>query len=127
VPQQQTPTELVRAARDHIQALNHTTMRLESMPYAGEISSTVQALIDLVDRLPQSLDQLGVGLREIEKRDGIRLDHDASVRQEVQLAMEGLEEARKALGPVSVALQKAAGPLFHMGAPYPPDEDDDEY
>lgn len=125
MPKSPEPRTIARDAASLIRDLNHTTIDLASMPYAGEISSTVLALIELVDRLPQTLDQLGDGLRSVEERGQIRLDHDADVHQEVVMALKGLSDAREALGPVSKALNDASGPLFHMGAPYTPDDDDD--
>lgn len=126
MPKNPDPSDLARNASNAIRELNHATIDLASIPYAGEVSRTVLALIELVDRLPQSLDQLADGLRAVEARGGIRLDHDADVHQEVLAALKGLSDANAALGPVSKALGAASAPLFHMGAPYTPDDDDDE-
>lgn len=120
------PRQHARDAAAAIRELNHTTLSLESMPYAGEVSATVLALIELVDRLPQALDQLEAGLLSLERRGQIRLDHDADLRGEVAAAVKGLRDARTGLGGVSKALGEASAPLFHMGAPYVADEGDED-
>jgi hypothetical protein len=125
MPAQPEPRQLAREAAEKIRQLNHATLDPASLPYAGEVSATVLALIELVDRLPQTLDQLKAGLRTVEARDGIRLDHDGDLTAEVNAAAKGLSDASAALDAVSKALGEASAPLFHMGAPYTPDEDDD--
>lgn len=119
------PRHIARKAASEIRELNHATLIPNSLPYAGEVSATVLALIDLIDRLPQTLNQLATGLQAVEARDGIRLDHDGDVRAEVRAAVQGLEDATAALDAVRKALGDASAPLFHMGAPYIPDEDDE--
>lgn len=126
MPKTPEPRAIARKASSAIRELNHATLDPSSMPYAGEISHTVLALIELVDRLPQALNQLAAGLHAIEQRDGIRLDHDGDVHAEVQAAVQALQDAREALPAVSKALGEASAPLFHMGAPYTPDADDED-
>ncbi|MFF1298178.1 MULTISPECIES: hypothetical protein [unclassified Streptomyces] len=119
------PREIAREASAAIRELNHATLNPASMPYAGEVSATVLALVELVDRLTQTLPQLQAGLRSVQQRDQIRLDHDGDVTAEVDAAVQGLEDACNALGAVHKGLSDASAPLFHMGAPYPPDDDED--
>jgi hypothetical protein len=124
VPVQPEPRLLAREAAAVIRQLNHVTLDQASMPYAGEVSATVLELIGLVDRLPQTLSQLEAGLRAVEAADGIRLDHDGDLTAEVNAAAKGLSDASAALDAVSKALGEASAPLFHMGAPYTPEGDD---
>ncbi|MFE3502954.1 hypothetical protein [Kitasatospora sp. NPDC059160] len=51
------PAATARQAAAAIQELNHQTLDIDSMS-APEIHSTVRALADLVDRLPQACEQL---------------------------------------------------------------------
>jgi hypothetical protein len=119
------PRELARDASAAIRELNHATMDPASMPYAGEISATVLALIELTERLTQTLPQLHKGLRLAEACGQIRLDHDGYVATEVDAALQGLTDACNALGEVHKGLSAASAPLFHMGAPSSPDDDED--
>lgn len=126
MPRNPDPCQIAREAVTAIRELNHATLDLTTMPVAGEISTTVIALIDLIDRLPQTLDQLAAGLRDVQQRDQIRLDHDGDLQAEVQAALKGLQDAQEALPAVSKALGEASAPLFHMGAPYTPSGDDED-
>ena len=132
-----TPADTARAAAEAIRQLNHETLRAGSMT-APEISRTVSALVDLVDRLPQTFEQLSSHLARELAAGQVRMEDERDPSAPVAQVLAGLKEAaaltsaehRTAYGDpagkLSAALHDASGWLFSMGAPWASDEEDDD-
>ena len=108
------PAKAARDAAEAIRKLNHASLN-QQLP-APVISSTVQALVQLVDRMPQALEQLGRQLRQRRAEDAIRMDTGENPAVAVAEAMVALDDAVQHLADVSRSLHLAASPLFHMAA-----------
>jgi hypothetical protein len=133
--QNRTPITAAQDAAYNIRELNHLTLCGPALS-APQISSVMQALVQLVDRLPQTLEQLGQHLEKRLSEDAVRMDTGQPPAQAVAEVLARLAEARvltepanyekygMPAGPLSNAVHSAASLLFAMGAPIL--EDDDE-
>ncbi|MDH6122002.1 CHASE3 domain sensor protein [Kitasatospora sp. GAS204A] len=108
------PAKAARDAAEAIRKLNHAT--LNNAVSAPMVSSITQALLQLVDRLPQTLEQLGQQLKQRQAEDAIRMDTGEKPADAVADVLAALEDALLDLGDLSNALHRAASPLFHMAA-----------
>lgn len=124
-----TPSQIANAAAEEIRALNHRTLSAKAYENAPEVSEVVTALATLIERMPQALQQAEAGLRALDDADQIRMDNGHGSRQELSTAvstvLSSLEYARDDLARACEQLRAAAGPLSHMGGPWPADEDDE--
>jgi hypothetical protein len=108
------PSKAARDAAEAIRKLNHATLN-QKVP-APVISSIAQALCGLVDRMPQTFEQLGHQLKQRRAEDAIRMDTGENPAAAVVEAMVALDDAVQHLAAVSRSLHLAASPLFHMAA-----------
>ncbi|MFJ3699540.1 hypothetical protein ACIPW9_36360 [Streptomyces sp. NPDC090052] len=113
--QDRGPAQHSDDAAEAVRQLNHATLSTSAYPYPGEASKTVLGFIDMLNRLPQSLDQLAAGLRALEGRGGIVMDDGSEVSEQVSIVLRSLLNAKEALSTARGALQEASTPLFHMG------------
>ncbi|MET8571869.1 hypothetical protein [Streptomyces sp. NPDC004783] len=124
-----TPAEIARNAAEEIRALNHVTLNTKAYETAPAVSEVVSALVTLVERMPQALQQAEAGLEALYDRDQIRLagpdSSQKALAEAVSTVTVSLEYVRNDLDGVLRELKAAAGPLSNMGGPWP-DEDDDE-
>lgn len=107
------PAKAAIAAAEAIRKINHAS--LDDTLTAPEISSTVQGLVAMVDRLPQALEQLAVQLRHRQDRGQVRMDDGSQPGEAVRAVVAYLDDARGDLEALSVSLHNAASPLFSMG------------
>ncbi|MFE2911287.1 hypothetical protein [Kitasatospora indigofera] len=115
MPKQPTdPAAIARTARDAVEALNHAT-GLANIP-APATSATTQALLSLVQRLPQTVEQLADAVLFQAKRDGIRMDDGSDPIEAAIQVRAALLDARCELGAAADSIQRAASHLFHMAA-----------
>lgn len=125
-----TPAKIADAAAEEIRALNHRTLDPGAYEQPPEVSGAVSALMTLVQRLPQAVRQAQSGLMTLDDQNMIRLDYGDGSRTElvnaVSTAVFGLTEACGLLERAAQELKAAAGPLSHMGGPWPADGEDDE-
>jgi hypothetical protein len=125
-----TPPQISNAAAEEVRALNHRTLDPKAFAQPGDVSDVVNALMVLVQRLPQALQQAEAGLRALEGRDAIRMDNGYGSQQELAAAVSnavfGMSEARGFLERAHDQLKDAASPLSHMGGLWEDDEDDGE-
>lgn len=123
-----TPSEIARSAAEEIRALNHRTINAKAYETAPSVSGVVSALVTLIERLPQALQQAGAGLEALHDRGQIRLagadSTDQALAEAVANVMVSLDYARNDLESVLRELKAAAGPLDNMGGPWP-DADED--
>ena len=109
------PTKQAYVARDAIEKINHATLNQKQLP-APVISSTVQALLQTVQRLPQGLEQLAWQIRQRQTEDAIRMDDRSDSAAAVRDVDRALADAVHHLDAAAQAIQRAASPLFHMAA-----------
>jgi len=125
-----------RIAAEAIRQLNHDTLNVKEMT-APEISRVVSSLAELVDRLPQTFDQLADHLKRQLAADAVRMEDERDPAAPVDQVLTGLRDAAALAAPAnrdawgdpagafSKAVHEASGWLFNMGAPYTPDDDED--
>ncbi|MCX5000900.1 hypothetical protein [Streptomyces longwoodensis] len=119
-----TPPQIADTASEEIRALNHLTLtNIEQVyPQPATVSDTATALGLLLQRLPQTLDQLEAGLQLLDRSGKIRLDTkplgatlDEDIAQEVASVSSALAETRRLLRRAATSMADATGPLSHMG------------
>jgi hypothetical protein len=108
------PAKAARDAAETIRKLNHATLN-QQVP-APVLSSTAQALCALVDRLPQTLEQISAQLKQRHAHGEIRMDTGENPAAAVAETTVALEDTVQHLADVSRSLHLAASPLFHMAA-----------
>ena len=121
------PTSAARQAARAIRQLNHDTLNIGEMT-APEISSTVQELIEMIDRLPQTFEQLASHLEKQRAAGRIRMEDGRDPESPVAYVVMRLNQAAALAepadyhrpgtpaSPLSDALHEAGGWLFNMGA-----------
>jgi uncharacterized protein YicC (UPF0701 family) len=126
-----TPAEIASAAAEEVRALNHRTLDPKAFTQPGDVSDVADAVATLVQRLPQTLQQLEAGLEALYDRDAIRLDDiregyasQKDISNRVSAVRSALRQAREDLSQVHATLQRATSPLSHMGGQWE-DEDDE--
>jgi hypothetical protein len=126
-----TPAQLASDAAESVRALNHRTLDPKAFPFPADVSDTANGITALVQRLPQTLQQLEAGLRALDDDNRIRLADrpphevtEAALEDAVSTALLGLQEARDALGTAEERLRSATGVLGNLGAPWPDDGED---
>ena len=127
------PAKTAREAAEAIRQLNHDTLNAKEMT-APEIHDTVRALVGLVDRLPQTFEQLAGHLSKQHDAGQTRMEDGrdpmepvASIHMRLSQAAALLEPANRKTygtpaGPVSAALHDASGQLSNMYTPWSDDE-----
>ncbi|MFJ8628948.1 hypothetical protein ACIRD3_39710 [Kitasatospora sp. NPDC093550] len=131
------PYAAARQAAEAIRQLNHDTLNASEMT-APEISSAVRALMEMVDRLPQTFEQLIHHLEKQQQAGAVRMEDGRDPAEPVTKVVTALREAVGITeppnrdewgtpgGPLSLALAEAGGWLYNMGAVSTPDDDDAE-
>jgi hypothetical protein len=143
--------DAAREAAEALRQFNHDSLNAKAMS-APEISSAVRAIADLVDRLPQALDQLARHLERQQAAGQVRMEDSRDAAAPVDQVVTALRRAAGLAAPAGHALRRAAGLaapaghtdwnapagafsahiheasswLFNMGAPFTPDEDDED-
>lgn len=132
----ETPYAAARAAADAIEQLNHRTLNIPELT-APEIRSVVRALADLVDHLPQALDQLAHHLEKQQAAGQVQMEDGRDPAAPVDQALAGLRRAATLASPkdhinwgdtageFSAAVHDASGWLYNMSAPSQPEPDDE--
>ena len=134
----QTPdaSDAARQAAEAIRTLNHLTLNGPQLS-APEISSVMQSLALLVDRLPQAFQQLAQQLAKRKDEDQVRMEDGRDPALPVAAVVKHLGgaaaicEAANAVqygtpaGPLSSEVHEAASWLYNMGAPFDPDDFED--
>ncbi|AXE23547.1 hypothetical protein C0216_08795 [Streptomyces globosus] len=117
-----TPSGYAATAADGIRALNHTLINAKAVP-APELSATVQALITLLDRLPQALSSISTHLVREQKAERVRMDNATDPAAAVIDVDTHLTDAEADLADVTAHLRQAGALLFAMGTPFDGSED----
>ncbi|WP_331717668.1 hypothetical protein OG264_39575 (plasmid) [Streptomyces xanthophaeus] len=121
-----TPGELATEAAEAIRALNHRTLDKASYENPAEAGAAAYALRMLVERLPQTLDQLRTGLLWFGAENTIRMDDETDLRDAVAECSASLLVARQHLRGLLDELALVSARSSHMGGQWPEHEDDDE-
>jgi hypothetical protein len=108
------PARQARLAADAVQELNRIT--LDQPLSAPRVSEITQTLCQLIDRLPQALEQLASHLDRQAAEQRIRMDDGSDPRESADEVVQALTDARHHLIRLSGAVHRAASPLFHMVA-----------
>ncbi len=114
MPKQPDPAKIARTARDAVEQLNHATATPD-IP-APIISATTQAVLSLLQHLPQTIEQLNWALAARQRSYEIRTDNGTDPAAAVREVDEAMRATVGALEAASSALQRAATPLFSMAA-----------
>ncbi|MFE9491489.1 hypothetical protein ACFYNF_34470 [Streptomyces sp. NPDC006641] len=125
------PQTIAHAAADEIRAANHLALDVKS--FYGEngrigaapsnVSSTVDGLATLLERLPQTLEQTSRALQHLEEQQAIRMANGGDPSEEVSVVLRALLNAQQAIVVAHGHMREAAGPLSNMGGHF---LDDDE-
>ncbi|MFD4394694.1 hypothetical protein [Kitasatospora sp. NPDC058478] len=106
------PTVAARTARDAVEKLNHATA--ETGIPAPVISATTQTVLNLLQHLPQALEQLTWEIAARQRANEIRMDDGTDPADAVREVDEAMRATVRALQVAATRLQRAATPLFHM-------------
>ncbi|WP_045562764.1 hypothetical protein [Streptomyces sp. FxanaA7] len=127
-----TPSEIASEAAEQVRALNHRTLDTKVFAQPGDVSDVANGITTLLERLPQTLEQLEAGLTQLHHDGRIRLDakplaetSQQDILHEVVTVTSALSEARRLLRQAHEAMREAAGPASHMGGLWE-DADDEE-
>ncbi|MCX4547254.1 hypothetical protein [Streptomyces sp. NBC_01565] len=119
-----TPGQLATEAADAIRALNHRTLDKGSYDNPAEAGAAAYALRTLVERLPQSLTQLGTALTAFDDDTAIRTDDGSDATYSVAECLAAIEAAHEHLGQLLGELAIVSARTSHMGGHWSADEDD---
>lgn len=129
--------DAARQAAEAVRQFNHDSLNAKEMT-APEISSAVRAIADLVDRLPQALDQLARHLERQQAQGQVRMEDGRDAAAPVDQVVTALRRVAALAAPAghtnwndpaggfSEPLHDASSWLFSMGAPWSGDEDDED-
>lgn len=120
------PVEVVREGAEAMRAYNHLTIEKGGFESAPRVSAAVQALVTMVQRMPQGLEQTRWAVGRFAAGGQIRMDDGSEPAEAAEQVEKILGAAEKQAQALAATLEQAAGVLFHMGAPHTADEDDDE-
>ena len=117
------PQAISHAAAEEVRALNHRT--LDPAAFHGEnglinaapsnVSSTVDGLATLLERLPQALEQTSRALQRLEEQQAIRMSGGGNPAAEVSVVLRALLNAQHTIQVAHGHMREAAGPLSNMG------------
>ncbi|MFD9621874.1 hypothetical protein ACFWB2_32000 [Streptomyces virginiae] len=102
-----------------VRQLNHALLNTRQIT-PPEISTTVQELLLVVDRIPQALTQLAARLVRDQRQDRVRMADGRDSTQSVLEVETHLSDAESDLNDATAHLRKAARLLSAMSAPWPP-------
>lgn len=118
------PRTIANAAAEEVRDLNHVTMDPKSMPYPIDIAGAAIGVNALLQRLPQSLEQLGTTLQRMEEAEEIRMQDGSSSQEPVSRVLRALLNAREGIAVAQSAMHTAVNELGQMGAHFNSDDED---
>jgi hypothetical protein len=117
-PAVSTPNPSARQASNAaaaIREINHETFDKRALPYPPMVSEIVQPLVTMLDRLPQTLEQLARAVHRHQADGLIRTDDGSDPDEAAAYAIRYLGQANEILQEGSKSLHRAASLLFHFG------------
>ncbi|WP_406122848.1 hypothetical protein OHQ89_12120 [Streptomyces canus] len=109
------PAAIAKAAAEEVRALNHRTLDVDAFEQPGDVYRTISALAQLVQGLPQAIEQTWKQLRAMEQAGSIRMDDLSDIDASMEEARLALSEARRLIATGGGYLNQAAKPMSHMG------------
>jgi hypothetical protein len=117
---QPSTIELAATAAQAVRALNHRTRGPDAFTGAADLYPLVTELVQLVDALPQLVNQLGRWLHAEHDADRVRSDNSTDPGPTVSGATTELANAGDAARDLAHALASAQEYLAHLGTTQPP-------
>lgn len=121
--QDRTPQELAHAAADTVRELNIVSQSVSA--FHGEdgfrgvapanVAGAVDGLIVLLERLPQTFQQIRRALQQLEEEQQIRMANGADPGEEVAHAVANLQQAEGFIDAARGSLRAAASSMSAMG------------
>lgn len=109
------PVVIAQAAAEEIRTFNHRSLDAGAFEQPSDIYRTVNALTQLVQFMPQAIEQTWKQLRAMEQDGAIRMDNGADVTADMERVRLALSEARRLIATGSGFLNDAGQALSHMG------------
>ncbi|MGE7390861.1 hypothetical protein ACQKM2_35840 [Streptomyces sp. NPDC004126] len=109
------PVRLVRDARDAVERVNNAFLDDGARLSAPAVSATVQALKELVERLPQALDQAAAVIELLGARERVVMDTGQDAEAFTAEVAAQLRAAATSSEQLAKELAAPASTLFHMG------------
>ncbi|MCQ1582603.1 hypothetical protein [Streptomyces parvus] len=117
-----TPGQLATEAAEAIRALNHRTIDAESYETPPSVGEAAYGLRTLIERLPQSLEQMESELLRFGSTDFVRMDDGSDPTYAVAECVSALAAARPLLAQLLAEIRIVSARTSHMGANWPADE-----
>lgn len=106
---------IAAAAAEEIRSLNHRTFDVDAFDQPSDIYRTVSALTQIMQGLPQAIEQTWRQLRAMQESDAIRTDDGGDLNERIDETRLALSEARRLTATGSGLLGEAARHLSHLG------------
>lgn len=106
---------IANAAAEEVRALNHRTFDAQAFNEPADVYRTVSNLTQLVQGLPQAIEQTWKRLRAMEQDGAIRMDNGTDVAKAMEEARQEWNAARQSLATASDFLNRGTQVLSHMG------------
>ncbi|MFD0353401.1 hypothetical protein ACFVHW_06565 [Streptomyces sp. NPDC127110] len=113
--QKTDPAQLVRQARDLVENVNRAVLDDAATLSPPQLSAVVQALKELVERLPQAFDQAAAVLDMPAARDLVVMDTGQDPKAFTAEAAAQLRAAASSSEQLAKELAGPASAMFHMG------------
>ena len=117
---QPSTIELAATAAQAVRELNHRTRGPDAVTGAADLYPLVTELVQLVDALPQLVNQLGRWLHAEHDADRVRSDNSTDPGPAVSQATTQLADAGNAARDLAHTLDRAQQYLAHLGTTQPP-------
>lgn len=109
------PAAIAQAAAEEIRALNHRTLDEVAFEEPADVYRAIDSLRQLLQYMPQAIEQTWKHLRNMEQDEAIRMDNGADLSAAMEEARQELNTARQSVASAANSLSRAAQPLSHMG------------
>jgi hypothetical protein len=121
-----TPGQLAGDAAEAIRALNHRTLDRKGYSAPPAVGEAAYAIRTLIERLPQSLDQMATALTWFGAEDAIRMDDGTDPHQAVAECAAAIAVGRQHLAQLLDELAVVSSRTSHMGGQWDSAEDEDD-
>lgn len=109
------PAAIAQAAAEEIRALNHRTLAPTAFEEPADVYRAVDSLRQLLQYMPQAIEQTWKHLRAMEQDEAIRMDNGADLSTAMEEARQELSKTRQSIASAADTLSRAAQPLSRMG------------
>ncbi|MFD5428504.1 hypothetical protein [Streptomyces sp. NPDC127084] len=119
-----TPAELATEAAEALRALNHRTLDSKAYTAPPAVGDTAHGIRTLIERLPQTLDQMNAALLRLDVEKAIRMDDGTDPEVAVAVCEAALRRAQLLTDDLLKELSIVSARTSHMGGQW--DAADDE-